>query len=272
MVNYVPRESPYPGFFLSERFPEVAGSLDGRLVKLAKYQLGKITRGTPFNTGYLGFKTYDAVRKKDRTVLVHHIIMDVFNPNGKFESAEVNHKDGDKQNNSYCNLEWVSHSANVRHSITDLGYTHRTLRPVEVKDLLDGTVHAFDTIVDAERTLSIKRGRIKAAIGTTLKCVDGRYLVRDANPSEPWPNVTYGVLTKNRSIGVVDVATGTKTIYQTIAAAVLNSGCSKYLARKAIDNEYNGVVNGKWLFDPRLPLPSDEKVKRDTSLYRCRSK
>lgn len=51
-----------------------------------------------------------------RTFLVHRLVASAFvpNPNGL---SEVNHIDGDKLNNSADNLEWVTHSQNMRHSI-----------------------------------------------------------------------------------------------------------------------------------------------------------
>lgn len=50
------------------------------------------------------------------TFLVHRLVASAFvpNPNGL---AEVNHIDGDKLNNSAENLEWVTHSQNMKHSI-----------------------------------------------------------------------------------------------------------------------------------------------------------
>ena len=51
-----------------------------------------------------------------RTFLVHRLVASAFvsNPNGL---AEVNHIDGDKLNNSAENLEWVTHSQNMKHLI-----------------------------------------------------------------------------------------------------------------------------------------------------------
>lgn len=48
--------------------------------------------------------------------LVHRLVASayVLNPN---RLPEVNHKDGDKLNNSASNLEWVSRVGNIRHAI-----------------------------------------------------------------------------------------------------------------------------------------------------------
>lgn len=46
---------------------------------------------------------------------VHLLVMEAFNPKPK-EGLEVNHKDGNKENNSIDNLEWVTHSGNMKHA------------------------------------------------------------------------------------------------------------------------------------------------------------
>lgn len=47
--------------------------------------------------------------------LIHRLVAESF-VDGYFDGAEVNHKDFDRNNNSYKNLEWVSHTDNVYHS------------------------------------------------------------------------------------------------------------------------------------------------------------
>lgn len=68
-------------------------------------------------------KTGDYIRlvlqkhgRNPKTVLVHRLVAQVFIPN-PFNFPVVNHKDGNKQNNSVSNLEWCTNSYNVRHSM-----------------------------------------------------------------------------------------------------------------------------------------------------------
>lgn len=53
--------------------------------------------------------------KKGRSYLVHRLLALAFipNPDGK---EEVNHKDGNKWNNTLSNLEWVTHAENMKHA------------------------------------------------------------------------------------------------------------------------------------------------------------
>lgn len=64
-------------------------------------------------SGY--FRTNLANLGKNRTVKVHRIVAETFldNPDNL---PQVNHKDGDKQNNHVDNLEWCDASHNIRHA------------------------------------------------------------------------------------------------------------------------------------------------------------
>lgn len=58
--------------------------------------------------------------KKTITVRVHRIIAKTFIPNPNNYPC-VNHKDGNKMNNSIENLEWCTYAQNTQHAIDKLG-------------------------------------------------------------------------------------------------------------------------------------------------------
>lgn len=55
-----------------------------------------------------------------RTEQLHRLVAKEFIPNPN-NLPQVNHKDGNKMNNHYTNLEWVTGSQNMRHRIDILG-------------------------------------------------------------------------------------------------------------------------------------------------------
>ena len=52
---------------------------------------------------------------KTNNARVHRLIAETFIPN-PYNLRDVNHKDGNKLNNNISNLEWASHSSNVKHA------------------------------------------------------------------------------------------------------------------------------------------------------------
>jgi len=63
---------------------------------------------------------YQRVRLGSRKRLVHVVVAEVF-IGPKPYGHQVNHKDGNTANNALANLEYVTPSANVRHSLDVLG-------------------------------------------------------------------------------------------------------------------------------------------------------
>lgn len=85
---------------------------------------------------------------------VHRLVAEAFIPNPN-ELPEVNHKDGDKLNNSIDNLEWCSQEFNLWHSYYVLGYdsgkgenNDNTNKPCQLY-IDDVYIESFRTIQDA---------------------------------------------------------------------------------------------------------------------------
>lgn len=71
---------------------------------------------------------------KYKSYMVHRLVAEAFIPNPE-NKPQVNHKDGDKQNNCVDNLEWVSKAENCWHRNNILG-----IRINRIKDFTTGLV------------------------------------------------------------------------------------------------------------------------------------
>jgi len=96
----------------------------GKLLEVSNYgkvktENGKKNRKTQLNSG--GYECFTM----DKMYLIHRIVASAFvdNPSDK---KEVNHKDGNKLNNHWTNLEWVNRSENNYHAIRVLGHKRNT--------------------------------------------------------------------------------------------------------------------------------------------------
>lgn len=74
----------------------------------------KILKPLKLTKGYLGIKLYNNTFSK--TFKIHRLVAETFIPNLN-NLPQVNHIDGNKQNNYVDNLEWISNLKNQRHAI-----------------------------------------------------------------------------------------------------------------------------------------------------------
>ena len=84
---------------------------DGNIfdVKENKYRKPSITKD-----GYLKISFY--INGKYKRKLVHRLVLATFNPIEDMDKFQVNHKDGNKQNNNINNLEWCTQLENQKHA------------------------------------------------------------------------------------------------------------------------------------------------------------
>lgn len=107
----------------------------------------------------LGYKrTQLSINNKNKSFLVHRLVALMFVPN-PFMYNEINHIDGNKQNNYYENLEWCTHSHNMRHAVEnnlltfETGKNHHNSKSFYQFDLKGNLIKHWDCIGDCARYL-----------------------------------------------------------------------------------------------------------------------
>jgi hypothetical protein len=83
-------------------------------VKSLKFGKERILKPAINSSGYWYIFIF-IKNEKPKFSMIHKLMAVAFisNPENK---KEVNHKDGNKLNNNLCNLEWVTHSENMKHA------------------------------------------------------------------------------------------------------------------------------------------------------------
>lgn len=136
----------FPGYTIST-VGEVFSSYSNRLLVPSKN-----------NRGYLNVR----IKREDGkivTVGVHRLLCICFIPTDKdISRLVVNHKDGNKENNSLENLEWTTYQGNTRHA-GELGLTSKC-RPILVIVPNTWEITEFSSILDCANALGISKDKV----------------------------------------------------------------------------------------------------------------
>ena len=87
-----------------------------RKVPFREYEMfikGKKKKHTKLKTGYYAVGLWK--NNVQKLIPIHRLIAETFIPNPKKLKC-INHIDGNKENNNIGNLEWCTHSENVKHA------------------------------------------------------------------------------------------------------------------------------------------------------------
>ena len=116
---------------------------DGRVYS---HKSNKFLKAVKNNSGYETVNLYRGTIDGRRSCSIHQLVAENFvkNPKGY---KEINHKDGNKSNNSYENLEWCEHPYNLDHAYINNLHSKQKA----VKCLSNGKVYRSCT--EAERQL-----------------------------------------------------------------------------------------------------------------------
>ena len=105
--------------------------------------------------GYLQVKV--GKKEQQKIIRIHRAIAEAFIPNPE-NKPYINHKDGNKLNNSIDNLEWCTPSENILHSIYVLGENKRSqidnLVHITKKVMCIETKEIFNSIKEASNNRS----------------------------------------------------------------------------------------------------------------------
>lgn len=161
MVTYQWADIPeFEGRYQVSKEGSVRSLVTNRVMKLQKHNQGYSTVALTLRDG--------SGRKKQ--FLVHRLVAEAFIANTENRET-VNHRNGDKRDNSVDNLEWATYSENIAHSYKQLG---RTAHTATLRDssrpcvcLKDGeVVGVFPSATTAATVMGLRnRGVSRAATG-----------------------------------------------------------------------------------------------------------
>jgi hypothetical protein len=80
---------------------------------------GRLLRPRPHSHGYLSVSL--CRNSKAKSFLIHRLVAVAFLGHFPNEKPEINHKNGNKSDNSLSNIEWATRSTNNLHAFRELG-------------------------------------------------------------------------------------------------------------------------------------------------------
>lgn len=134
---------------------------------------------TPSGQRYKKVKLYK--NSKCKTFVIHRLVAKAFIPN-EFNKKEVNHIDGNKDNNNVSNLEWTTREENHFHKcVNGLNSTKEATEKNKIKIVQINsngeTINEFESISEASRKLNLSAANICNVCKGKLKNTKG-YIFR----------------------------------------------------------------------------------------------
>ena len=106
-----------------------------------------------------------------KTFALHRLVALAFLDNSG-NKEQVNHKDGNKLNNTVSNLEWCTNQENQIHKV-QIGLGNNFTRKIIQYDILGNEIKKFDSIVGASKELNIGRSNICGVLTNYRKTAGG---------------------------------------------------------------------------------------------------
>ncbi len=170
----------------------------------------------------------------NKTFALHRLVAFTFieNPENK---EQVNHKDGNKLNNSVINLEWVTNKENQIHKF-QTGLGNNFTRCIKQYDLDGNLIKQYQSIALAAKELGISKGAIQSVLLNKRKTAAGhiwRYL-EDENPDFS-EKITINK-NRGRKVGQYDLEMNLLNIYECMSDAARKLNIHKNNIRGVIIN------------------------------------
>lgn len=143
--------------------------------KIKSLYTNKILKPTIAKNGYC--RVMLCANKKRKLISVHRLVAMTYLNDFNID-LQVNHKDGNKQNNYVSNLEMVTAKENIIHSFSNglqkpkkgnkhplykkYGKENKTSKKINQYDLHGNFIKTWDSIMDVERELGINNGNISS--------------------------------------------------------------------------------------------------------------
>lgn len=229
-----PQECDTPGYYIYPENTIIAINIDGSVINCLNKRPYKITYRSDRGNRMRPYVLYQVPGGNSTSILVYRILAHTFIGRPKHlvqyphSMLEVNHIDGNAENNRLENLEWVTKQENLKHA-RDIN-AHRTMQPVIMRDMNTLETFYFDSITDCYDEMKINRSTLQRVLqqpewwNYCYRTDTTAYQFQYADKAQDWrkpdeDKVRYfgeGLQTHSRRIYVRNIRTGVISEYPSI--------------------------------------------------------
>lgn len=186
VMNFIGKRPEYkPGFRYIPNFTRYAVSKEGEVIDTY------LNKDVPVNNktsrlDYLKMYIYNPDKSIKMDVVLHKLVALAWVRNPEpLRYYMCNHKDGNKQNPLYSNLEWTNHKGNNQHA-ADYGLRLQAT-PCKIRLVETGEVIEFISVTLACKYMGINRLQVKSFNTKRLGSLfAGKYEIKRLNDVTPW--------------------------------------------------------------------------------------
>ena len=160
--NFTPIKN-WDGYYICRETTEVLSVVDRTNTLKNTYKILKqVPNSKDSSCNY--FLVTLTKNKKRKNCFIHRLMAETFIPNPD-NKPQINHIDGDKQNNSINNLEWVTVKENAIHARnTGLTTSISCEKEVHQYDEKGNYIQSFKSIVEAQKITGIQQQNISKVV------------------------------------------------------------------------------------------------------------
>lgn len=143
------------------------------VVELKRGRMLKISYNKKVNV----YEVHLTVNKQRKCCKLHRLVAEAFIENDDINKTTVNHKDGNRANNTVDNLEWASYSDNLQHAYNVLKrpIVSTTNKKTPCKSIDEnGQMLTYESIAEASRATNISPTQIRRLLDK--ECVNAKYI------------------------------------------------------------------------------------------------
>lgn len=227
-------------------FPDYEVSNDGlvRRVTESGYRPVKIRKK---KNGYMEVKVF--LNGKRKYFLVHRLVCTAFNGEAPSVKHQVNHDDGNKENNLYTNLVWSTGKVNQNHA-RDTGLSNCSYKVI-VHNVVEKTTEVYRSIEQVMSKFSLTKSAVEGFIRGYPNAIYNLFYTFELLYSEDSTTIRSDA----RSIRVKDFVTGTEF---TVGSPRLTSYLTKMSEMAVRSNLDSDRLVGGYMFkssDDHGPFP-----------------